>query len=194
MGLKLNLTMGARNEASNTREPNDFYATHPDATRAFLNQLDKDNILLADTIWEPACGEGHISEVLKDYGKRVFSTDLVYRGYGHGPADFLEFEGHWDNDIITNPPFKIADKFVRKAMDILEPGNKLCLFLKIQFLESKERKRLFEDYPPKYVYVYSERQHTAMNGEFDKYKAKTQCYCWVIWEKYFFGEPTLRWI
>lgn len=194
MSLKLNLTMGARNGANNDREPNDFYATHPDATKAFLVQLEKDNVKLDRLIWEPACGQGHISEVLKEFGHTVFSTDLIDRGYGHGPADFLEYEGWWKGDIVTNPPFKLADEFVRKAMDIITPGNKVCMFVKIQFIESKERRKLFDDHPPKYVYVYTERQHTAMNGDFDKYKAKAQCYCWVIWEKYFFGECTLRWI
>lgn len=194
MGLKLNLTMGARNGAKNTREENDFYIIHSDATRAFLDKLKEDRVKLSPQVWECACGQGHIAEVLKEYGHRVFATDLIDRGYGNGPADFLEFEGSWNGDIITNPPFKLASEFVRKAHEIMQPGSKLCLFLKIQFLESKERRNLFATYPPKYVYVYSERQQCSKDADFENLKAKTQCYCWVIWEKYYFGETVLRWI
>lgn len=68
------------------------------------------------------------------------------------------------------------------------------MFLKIQFLEGQARKKLFEEYPPKYVYVNSKRQLCAMNGNFKKYKAIAICYCWFIWEKGWKGEPRIRWI
>lgn len=89
-------------------------------------------------------------------------------------------------------------------MEVLEDGHKACFFLKIQFLQSVERKELFEEFPPKYVIVYSQRIFCAMNGEFSKYatwsKEKgmwtggTQSYCWYIFEKGFKGNTTLRWI
>jgi len=100
----------------------------------------------------------------------------------------------WNGDILTNPPFILAEQFVEKAMSLLEKGNRLYLFLKIQFLESKARKILFEKYPPKYIYINSERQHTARNGDFEKYTLGTLCFCWFVWEKGFTGEPTIRWI
>lgn len=68
------------------------------------------------------------------------------------------------------------------------------MFLKIQFLEGQARKKLFEKYPPKYVYVNSKRQLCAMNGKFEKYNATAICYCWFIWEKGWKGEPVIRWI
>lgn len=197
--MSLNLIMGARNGAHNTREENDFYATHPEAVRAFLDKLKEDRVELNELIWEPACGQGHISKVLEEYGHRVYSTDLIDRGYGKGGVDFLSTDESvvpklYPGDIMTNPPFKLATGFARRAIEIVTPGNKVCMFVKIQFLESDERRKLFEAYPPKYVYVYSKRQQCSQNGDFENLKAKTQCYCWIIWEKYFFGEPTLRWI
>lgn len=68
------------------------------------------------------------------------------------------------------------------------------MFLKIQFLESKARRKLFRDYPPKYIYVSSSRLKCAMNGDFEKYaKSTAVCYCWYVWEKGFNGEPVVRW-
>lgn len=192
--MSLNLIMGARNGASNTREENDFYATHPDATKAFLDKLAKDGIKLDHNIWEPACGQGHISKVLEEYGHEVLSTDLINRGYGLGEIDFLSTNKDWHGDIMTNPPFKLATEFVRKAIDIIHQGNRVLMFVKIQFLESEERRKLFEEYPPEYVYVYSKRQQCSQNGDFENLKAKTQCYCWIIWNKHNIGDTIIRWI
>ena len=77
-------TLGARNYAQNERETNDYYATEPKVTELLL-ELEQFN----NKILEPACGEGHISEVLKAHGYDVTSTDLIDRGYGRGGIDFL---------------------------------------------------------------------------------------------------------
>ncbi len=144
-------------------------------------------------MWECACGKGHISETLKKAGYNVYSSDLIDRGYGD-VLDFLKSEAKSDYDIITNPPFKLAEEFVQHSMDILSEGRKAVFLLKIQFLESKSRKNLFEKYPPKYVIVNSERQLCAKNAEFDKYTSTTQCYRWFVFEKGYKGDTIIKWI
>lgn len=193
--MSLNLIMGARNGAKNEREQNDFYATHPQAVRTFLDKLEQDNVQLNKAIWECACGEGHMAEVFKEYGHDVIATDLIFRGYG-AIQNFLEVKSmDCDIDIFTNPPFKNAVEFAYHGLELLNgKETKLGLFVKIQFLESKERKELFKKYPPKYIYVYSERQQCSMNADFENLKAKTQAYIWVIWEKDYKGETITRWI
>lgn len=188
--MKSGLQLGVNPNA--VREENDFYATNPHALEIFMNDLR--NIGLNNKVWECSCGKGHLSEVLKNEGYKIVSSDLIDRGYGTGGIDFLQCSKQWDGDILTNPPFKLAEKFVEKAMELLIDGNKLVLFLKVQFLESKSRKELFKKYPPKYVYINSERQQCCKDAEFDKYTATTQCYRWYIWEKGYEGEPTVRWI
>ena len=84
-------------------------------------------------------------------------------------------------------------------MEVLDENNKCVMFLKLQFLEGKARRKLFEKYPPKYVYVFSARQRCAMNGNFTKYANEGDshgavAYCWYIWEKGFKGEPIIRWL
>ena len=177
--MKSGLQLGVNPNA--VREENDFYATNPHALKIFMNDLR--NIGLNNKVWECSCGKGHLSEVLKNEGYKIVSSDLINRGYGTGGIDFLQCSKQWDGDILTNPPFKLAEKFVEKAMELLIDGNKLILFLKVQFLESKSRKELFAKYPPKYVYVNSERQQCCKDADFEKYTATTQCYCWYVWEK-----------
>jgi hypothetical protein len=191
--MSLNLIMGARNGAKNERQEHDYYATHPQAVRDFLTALKRDNITLNKNIWECACGEGHMANVFVENGYKVYATDLINRGYG-GIHDFLKTEFPYYGDIFTNPPFKFAEEFAYKGNELLTDNNLFGLFVKIQFLESKSRKELFEKYPPKYIYVYSERQQCSMNGDFENLKAKTQAYIWVIWEKGYKGETITRWI
>lgn len=84
-GKSIYVTLAASNHAEGEREKDDYYATEPKAVRVLLNEEK-----FAQEIWEPACGEGHISKVLEADGYRVLSTDLVYRGYGDGGVDFFE--------------------------------------------------------------------------------------------------------
>ena len=193
---KLSLIMGARNGALESREDNDYYATDPRALELFLDKFYEDGERLADKVWECACGEGHLVNVLKRYGYEVFCSDIIDRGCeGAKIMNFLTAGCKWYGDILTNPPYKHAKEFVLEALDSVDNGHKVIFFLKCQFLEGQDRfKNIFKDYPPKYVYVHSARQNCAKNGEFDKYTSATLCYCWFVWQKGYKGETILRWI
>lgn len=176
------------------RVENDYYATPPESTQVLLNVLE-----LSGSILEPACGEGHISEVLKEnYPEaEVVSTDLIDRGYGAGRVDFLdkEYDRTFDN-VITNPPFKYMREFVEKSLEI--STDKVIMFGKIQFLEGKGRKEFLKNSPLKYVYVFSERQNPMRNGspvdENGKKWSSTMCFAWYVLEKGYEGEPVVRWL
>lgn len=189
------VTMGASNHTNKEREKDDYYATDPNALKIFLDKLENDGIVLHKYIWECACGEGHLSKVLKSKNYNVYSTDLVNRGYEDEKMDFLKVNAtEIDADILTNPPYKFAKEFVKKALEIQKDGYYTIMFLKIQFLEGQARQELFKKYPPKFVYVNSKRQLCAMNGKFEKYKATAICYCWFVWKKGYTGESIVRWI
>ena len=150
----------------------------------------------APVIWEPACGEGHISKVLAAHGYEVISTDLIYRGFGEPePMDFLtETFSDFEGDIITNPPYGIALDFIQRALDSVQIGRKVTMLLKIQFLEGQRRKEFFTNNPPKTIYVSRSRIRCALNGNFDGFKnGSTICYAWYVWEKGFTGDPVIKW-
>lgn len=122
--------------------------------------------------------------------KKVFEEDLKT------DSDFLQYDKTWHGDIITNPPYKFAKEFIEKSLEILRDGNKCAMFLKIQFLEGKARKKLFTKYPPKKIYVSSSRLLCAKNADFDGMKAgggSAVAYAWFIWEKGFQGQTTIEW-
>lgn len=182
----------AQNGISQTavRETNDYYATDPRAMADLLRyeKFDKH-------IWEPACGEGNLSEVLKLHGHEVYSTDLIDRGYQSDLLDFLKSDIKWKGDIITNPPFKYTTEFVLKGLDSLEMGRKLALFLKINYLSGKARYReIYSKFPPYRVYVFSGRRACSKNNTPEGFKHGAMDYCWMIWEKGMIGPTELKWI
>lgn len=182
---------GASNHTDEEREQHDYYATEPKALELLLEKEQFNN-----SVWECACGEGHLSEALKANGYSVLSTDLVDRGYGLGGVNFFSCTSQWDGDIITNPPYKKAKEFVEHALDVVAEGSKVAMFLKLTFLESQSRRNLFEKHPPKLIYVSSSRLQCAKNGDFVKYGkgvGTAVAYAWFIWEKGFNGEPVVRW-
>ena len=189
---KVFTTIGASNHSEKERHKDDYYATDPKAVELLL-----ENETFNHSIWECACGEGHIAKVLESNGYHVISTDLIDRGYGTGGIDFLaqtENRGGNCSDIVTNPPYKLALEFAQHALEIVEEGNKVAMFLKLTFLEGQKRKQFFLKNPPKRIYVFSKRITCAMNGEFENYPSSAIAYAWYIWEKGYKGKPTIDWI
>ena len=182
--------MGATNHSHSERQEQDYYATDPIAIQLLLKVENFDGI-----IWECACGEGHLSKEMQNLGHKVFSSDLVDRGFGDGMYDFLGTDNNevLEMNIITNPPYKYANDFIKKGMEVLAIGYKMALLLPIRYLEGKERKHIFKQFPPKKVYVSSSRINCAKNGEFDKLQGSAMAYAWFIWEQGFKGKPTLAW-
>ena len=186
--------LGASSHSVKEREINDYYATDPHSLEIYLEALERDNITLNRDLWECACGEGHLSKLLESKGYRVKSTDLIDRGYGESGIDFINTQTKWGGVILTNPPYKYAKEFVEHSLELINEGEYVIMFLKIQFLEGQERRKLFNKKQLKYVYVNSKRQTCYINGDMSKKLSSASCYCWFMWEKGFKGDPVIRWI
>lgn len=190
--------LGASNHTDKEREANDYYATEPKALELLLEQE-----RFSPYIWECACGGGHLSKVLVDKGYNVRSSDIIDRGYeGTEIIDFLKTTQldvllDCPRDIITNPPYKYAKEFVEKAIEVSMDSTKIAMFLKIQFLEGKARRVLFDKHPPKRIYVSSGRLLCAKNGEFQKMRdggGSALAHAWFVWQKGYKGDTVVRWI
>lgn len=178
-------TLGASNHSEHDREANDLYCTHPSAVEALC-----DLETFSPQIWEPCAGLGHIADVLRCRGYKVRESDILTRGREIEQLDFLSSNEKVDCDIITNPPYKLATKIIRKGMEVTTQGNRIAMWLRILYLESMERKQLFTEYPPMQVWISSKRIPCAMNGDFDKITSSAQGYMWLIFQNGYRGEPT----
>jgi hypothetical protein len=182
-------TLGDSNHTDKERKVHDYYVTEPRAAELLL-ELEQFN----ENILEPACGEGHLSKIFEQSGYKVTSSDLIYSGYGY-QKDFFDYT-EWYGDIITNPPYKYALEFIKHSLKIINNDNKVAMFLKIQFLEGKGRKKLFIETPPRAVYVSSSRLRCAKNGDFAKAKengGSAVAYGWFVWVKGYKGDTILKW-
>jgi methylase of polypeptide subunit release factors len=199
-------TLGASNHCLNEREAVDYYTTDPDCVKDLL-KVEK----FSKTVLEPCCGCGNIAHELELAGYNVIATDLYDHGYGKVGVDFFTDYISIDCDVITNPPYMLGTEFVKHALDIMKPGTKMALFLKLQFLEGQERlTNIYAQNHLKKVYIYSKRVACFKNNEMwqrnddgsykldkagNKQKVNSAvCYAWYIFEKDYAGKPTIDWI
>lgn len=164
----------------------DFFPTPAWATYALL-----ENERFFGDIWECACGNGAMSEVLKTTGNHIVSSDLYDRGYGEGNNDFLTSDRSFDN-IVTNPPFNAAEGFVNSCLK--KSNRKFALLLRLAFLEGSNRQRtLFSVTPPSRVWVFSERITFYPAGAVQK-GSGTTAYAWFVWDKDGPNTTELKWL
>lgn len=166
------------------RDPQDFYPTPRGVTEALLQHEQ-----FSASVWEPACGDVAISEVFKDAGYSVDSSDLIDRGYGD-VEDFMTSDRRAEN-IITNPPFEKAEEFVRNALSCTT--GKVAMFLPLTFLESRKRESLLADSCLKTVYVFVDRVSLYKDGSANRGGGRA-AYSWFVWEHGYEGPPTLGWV
>ena len=158
-------------------EGEDFYPTPAWATKVLLAHE-----TFEGDIWEPACGNGAMSEVLKTTGNDVISTDLYNRGYGTSDCNFLSLVyPETISNIITNPPYNLAEEFVHTGLRLA--SRKLALLLRLSFLESAKRfESIFSRSPPSRIWVFSERITFYPNG-IQTGGTGTLAYAWFVWDK-----------
>jgi len=163
----------------------DFYPTPAWATYALI-----DNERFDGEIWECACGNGAMSEVLDHAARSIFSSDLYDRGYGQVGIDFLNPPRRATN-IVTNPPYNAAEGFVRSGLECAE--KKFALLLRLAFLEGANRQRtIFSTAPPSRVWVFSERI-TFYPANAERKGSGTTAYAWFVWDKDAPSGTELKW-
>jgi methylase of polypeptide subunit release factors len=177
--------MGSRQEAIDSL---DYFPTPPWGTRALIEfVLPELGVRPHDLkfIWDPACGEGHMAEVLAEYCGKVLATDIHDYGYRRPMWEKIDFLGLPGNErvadwIITNPPFKAkAIAFVLRALELARVG--VAMFLRLQWLEGVERyDRLFKPHPPTLIAPFVERVNLC-KGRWDPDGTTATAYCWLVW-------------
>ena len=157
-----------------SRKPADFYPTPHDATQALLDHLRLPEGTLA---WEPACGDGDLSLVMEAAGLDVVSTDIRDTGFGT-VGDFLNDDlavmSEW---IITNPPFSLAQEFIRKALSL---APNVAMLLKGTYWHAAGRRALFEDRTPSEILPLTWRPAFL---EKERGNSPIMEVCWNVWRQ-----------
>lgn len=197
------------------REENDFYATDPKALLLLLNKCSNKLKDLLETakesthdcafdIWECACGNGNLFEVLYNNAFDVLPTDIEYRGCKDIyfiQEDFLKHNGKYIDQyvapiILTNPPYSLATEFIEHALEILPDGGLYIALMNITYLAGQKRfERVYSKGTLREVYIFSKRIECWKNNERPKDKCGSMAnYAWYVFQKGYNGQPTLYWL
>jgi hypothetical protein len=168
-------------------EPNDsldFFPTPLWATRALFEHVIGPQL---DQIgWDPCCGDGAMLRAMRDYMAMCAASDVhdygVERAWLH---DFLQpfvpqpLQDHGVSWILMNPPFRLGEQFIRRALEIASSG--VAALVRTAFVESSGRYHgLFEPLPPAIIAQFVERV-PMVKGRLDKTASTATGYCWLVW-------------
>ena len=161
----------------------DWFATPPFASRAggeIIKAIDPH----AESAWECACGDGIMAACLKPYFRRVWASDIEPQVTGARQIDFrLEGpdmpEADW---IITNPPFALAEDFVRIGLRRARRG--VAVLCRLAFLESVGRYPLHfgGEHPLTILAPFSERVAMQL-GPWEPDCSTATAYAWFIYRR-----------
>lgn len=181
------------------REAEDWYREPVEAVEALLRAEE-----FPGRVWDPACGGGNIPETLRRLtGCDVIATDKVDRGYARMdrtldfdvdkiPGEFLV--GRCADHVVTNPPFKLAQRFVDRALGDDLGCAKVAVLQRLAWLEGSERGAWFAAKPLARVHVFSFRVSMPPGSSDVPAKGGAVAFCWYVFEHGWLGPPQLRWL
>lgn len=162
------------------RKPADLYPTPVDCTYSLLPHI-ADLLPPEAYVLEPACADGQMVRPLEEFGYNVTGYDLRpgVKG-GEGGVDFLDASRFPKpivpfDAVITNPPFAIAEAFIRRALEVAPVA---VMLLKAQYWNTKNRKKLFRETKP-----FKELNLTWRPAFLEEERGKSplmDC-MWVVW-------------
>ena len=177
--------MATMKEQGYVRPEDDFFETPKEATCAMLAHI---KIPEDVTLWECAAGYGKISKILEKVHNKVLSTELSKDRYGIGGVDFLldgeKYKPEGRFWIVTNPPFKYANDFIRKAFAY--GAERVICLLRFNYCESgKVREDILGGGHLLRVLLMKERLSMAPYGWKGKVPKATQNHAWFVFDKNF---------
>jgi hypothetical protein len=152
-------------------EQYEFYPTPAEVTQILLKKEE-----FVGNIWEPACGDGAIVDVLsKHFGRgRILASDIYDYGFeGTFQWDFLAPRNDIVDNIITGPPYRKKDKFVEQALKVAR--KKVAMLLPKDSMSTKKRL----NWNCRHIWV---GDVTYFKGtEFQPNSPVSSC--WYVWDK-----------
>lgn len=128
------------------RVDDDAYFTPAWCTEALLSRW-----IPVGTVWEPAAGNGAMVDVLNKAGLDVIASDIheyvdLRCDLVISRHDFLTVDppsGLFS--IVTNPPYQLAEEFIRRALKLTKPRRgSVAMLLRHEFDCAKTRRDLFD--------------------------------------------------
>lgn len=171
------------------RKPFDLYSTPAWCTEIIVPYLRGPNL------WEPARGDGHMVEVLRRHHFCVYYTDIAkgddFLEYDRAPTFGLSHNPRTPQAIVTNPPYSLAQEFVRKALELMAPvGGQVAMLLRVDFDSAKTRRDLFQNNPAWGTKIVFLDRIKWFEGE--SKKTPSENHAFFLWDFQHTGEPRIH--
>lgn len=178
-----------------SRESLNDFPTPPWATRALMVHVlarlaphPSEGQCNCWSAWEPACGRGIMAEVLAERFPRVHPSDVHDYGKGYAVGSFVGEgadvarwpDGYKPDWIITNPPFKLAEAFIERALREARIG--VAMLCRLALMEGGRRHELFKRDPYFAVCPFVERV-PMVEGRWDPDASTATAYAWFVWTR-----------
>lgn len=204
-----NTSSAVMQQRSEPHDSLDDFPTPPWATRAVLEMPQHAVPLSGKTVREPCANRGHMVRPLREVFSHVDAADIFDYGAGFPQADYLFGPlpplVDW---TFANPPFRLADQFIRRALDTSRDG--VAIFVRSAFTEGATRyRKLFKKFRPSAVLQFTERVvihkgclpnpnvpepvidqktkapklHPKTGEVLMRKPSSATAYCWIIWSK-----------
>ena len=151
------------------RNEYDFYPTPVTVVDSLFKHIDQSKV---QSFLEPCRADGviynRVNCCIKTYCE---IRELI-------PKDYLKRTMGKFDLIVTNPPFSIAEDFLRKSIKECDDKGCVAYLLRINFLGSQKRKKLWQEIgtPNKFI-VLSKRPSFTGKG------TDSTEYAWFIWDR-----------
>lgn len=192
------MTIIQTNKELQPRKEFDFYPT----PRELCSSIYRECAIL---LWNPylkvldaGAGDGVWGQEFRKFSPLSIITGVELRdlnkpdGYDnwHRSTDFMSFdEGEYDV-VLGNPPYKYAEEFVWKGLELINISGYVIYLLPLSFLESKKRyNSLFMGHAPFTVLVSTRRVSFTGNK-----KSDNTAYAVYIWSKQKRKDSILSWL
>jgi hypothetical protein len=173
------------------RHTSDFYVEPPWCSDRLFDEEP-----FVGSIYDPACGGGNIIRAAEAHGYPAAGSDIEDRGWLRGlkhlQRDFFSMSGETDN-IVTNPPFKIAGPFFHKARQMA--NGKVAMILPTARLHAAWS--WLEGFPLRTIWLMTPRPSMPPGSAIaagQKVGGGWTDYCWIVWQKSYFGRADIRWL
>ena len=186
--IKNKIKMSSTNRGYD-RHKSDYYVTPKKDVDLFLNEFsEKENKLMTHYHYlDPCCGGdtengATYTELLKEKypNAKVLGLDIREDSKADIVTNFLEYNKPSNEEchiIISNPPFYLAEDFIKKSLELVDYGGYVIMLLRLNFFGSKKRKKIFENNMPLSCYIHHKRI-SFMNGATDSIE-----YAHFVWQK-----------
>lgn len=177
------------------RDEYDWYVEPFECSLALISELQ-----ITGRIWDPAVGSGRILHSASQLGCTTVGSDVVKRSeLCDFTSDFLAITECPEYDhIVSNPPFGVAEDFVRKAIEILTEGQTASMLLPLVWMAGFSKKRDWLPTSPLAHIMPMSPRPSMPPGRVIQQGQKpgngTKDFAWFVWRKGYQGDPSIRFL